>query len=148
LYQRGAAAFSTEVKQYGDDNQNTPLIGQKVTLKRTEEDSIYDGPPINTPRTPYHVDYTPRFADKEKKFFPRVGEKLRFIGEDFVQWQKDLWVGDSNVFAYKTAYFVKRNFKHYTHSIGHTLYHIWDELKKVGLGFKMLKEDFKFFIRF
>ena len=94
------------------------------------------------------MDYTPRTVDKDLKFFGRVGQKLRFVGEDFVQWQKDMLVGDSNVFAYKTAYFVKRNYSHYTHKIGHALHHIWDELKKVGLGFKMLNEDFKFFIRF
>ena len=59
-----------------------------------------------------------------------------------------MWVGDKDVFNYKTAYFLKRNSKHYSHKIGHTLHHIWDELKKVGQGFKMLKEDFKFFIKF
>jgi hypothetical protein len=73
---------------------------------------------------------------------------MKFVVEDFFSWQKDLWVGDRNVFAYKMAYFLKRNYSHYTHTIGHTLHHIWDELKKVGLGFKMLNEDFKFFIRF
>lgn len=73
---------------------------------------------------------------------------MKFVVEDFFSWQKDLWFGDRNVFAYKMAYFLKRNYSHYTHTIGHTLHHIWDELKKVGLGFKMLNEDFKFFIRF
>lgn len=51
------------------------------------------------------------------------------------------WRGEQ--FSFKTSYFVKRNY----HSISHKLHHVWIELKKVGYGFKMLNEDFKFFIR-
>ena len=57
-------------------------------------------------------------------------------------------MGRVDLFNYKTAYFLKRNISHYSHSIGHTLYHIWDELKKVGQGFKKLWGDFKFYVRF
>lgn len=46
-------------------------------------------------------------------------------------------------FSFKTAYFVKRHY----HSTSHTLGHIWEELVKVGKGFKMLKEDFKFLVK-
>lgn len=55
-----------------------------------------------------------------------------------------------DMFAYKTAYFVKRNyrtFSHYMHVIGHFLHHVVDELRKVKLGFKMLSEDLKFALR-
>jgi hypothetical protein len=65
-----------------------------------------------------------------------------------VTWISDPINGRVDLFNYKTAYFLKRNYAHYTHTIGHTLHHIWDELKKVGQGFKMLNEDFKFFLRF
>jgi hypothetical protein len=65
-----------------------------------------------------------------------------------VEYVKDPIQGRSDLFAYKTAYFLKRNYSHYSHKIGHTLHHIWDELKKVGQGFKKLNEDFKFFVRF
>jgi hypothetical protein len=46
-------------------------------------------------------------------------------------------------FSYKTAYFVKRNHK----KLSHSLHHIWIELKKVGKGFRLLNDDFKFFVR-
>jgi len=65
-----------------------------------------------------------------------------------ISYISDPFRGRGDLFAYKTAYFLKRNWSHYSHSISHTCSHIWDELKKVGLGFKMLNEDFKFFIRF
>ena len=38
-----------------------------------EEDSIYYGPPLINPMTPYHKDYTPRQIDKSQKFFNRLG---------------------------------------------------------------------------
>jgi hypothetical protein len=45
-----------------------------MKLNRTvEEESKYDGPQLIDPKTPYHIDYTPRFADRSLKFFPRVG---------------------------------------------------------------------------
>ena len=45
---------------------------------------------------------------------------------------------------FKTADFVKRNKK----SFGHFLYHIWDELKKVGIGLRVFKDDIKYFFKF
>lgn len=33
------------------------------------------------------------------------------------------------------------------HKISHTLHHIWEELVKVAKGFRMLKDDFKFFMK-
>lgn len=33
------------------------------------------------------------------------------------------------------------------HTVGHHSHHIWDELKKVGRGFRMLKDDFKFYLK-
>lgn len=56
--------------------------------------------------------------------------------------------GRTDLFSYKTAYFLKRNISKYSHKIAHTSHHIWDELKKVGQGFKMLGADFKFFLSF
>jgi len=63
------------------------MIGKNVKITRYEEDSTYDGPQVNVPRTPYHVDYTPRKVNKELKFLSRVGQKLKFIGQDFLTWQ-------------------------------------------------------------
>ena len=65
-----------------------------------------------------------------------------------VAYISDPIMGRTDLFSYKTAYFLKRNSKHYSHKIGHSLHHIWDELKKVGQGFKMLWGDFKFYVRF
>ncbi len=94
------------------------------------------------------MDYEPRTVDKELSFLRRAGQKVKYMGQDMVEYVMDPIQGRTDRFAYKTAYFVKRNYNHYSHSIGHTMHHIWDELKKVGYGFKMLNEDFKFFIRF
>jgi hypothetical protein len=55
-----------------------------------EEDSKYNGPPLLTPRTPYHVDYTPREVDKSLPFFKRVGSKLKLIGLDFGDYILDI----------------------------------------------------------
>jgi LETM1 and EF-hand domain-containing protein 1 len=47
-------------------------------------------------------------------------------------------------FIFKTADFVKRNW----YKFSHTASHIWDELVKLGQGFKKLNEDFKFYLNF
>lgn len=95
------------------------------------------------PQTPYHVEYEPRKVDKKLKFFKRLGTKLTYIGEDFLKYLADIVFMRSEIFSYKTANFTKRNY----HKIAHTLEHVWDELKKVGRGFKMLNEDLKFALR-
>jgi hypothetical protein len=46
-------------------------------------------------------------------------------------------------FCFKTALFVKRHKK----STSHTLHHIWEEMVKVGQGFKMLKADLMYLLR-
>lgn len=73
----------------------------------------------------------------------RFASKMNCIGLDFGDYAKDLIYLRTDSFSYKTAYFVKRN----NHKVAHTLHHIWDELKKVGRGFRMLKDDLKFFLR-
>jgi hypothetical protein len=54
----------------------------------------------------------------------------------------DIISNRQDAFSFKTAHFVKRNY----HKVSHTLGHIWEELVKVGHGFKLLKDDFKFFV--
>ena len=117
-------------------------------MHQEEVDSRYEGPPLFEPRTPYHIDYTPRQVDKSLKFIPRMGQKYKFIFLDTIDYSADIVSGRFDLFAYKTAYFTKRNWHWWNHKIAHHLHHIWDELKKVGRGFKMLWQDFKFFVRF
>jgi len=62
---------------------------------------------------------------------------------DFVDYVGDLAMNRQAEFSFKSAYFVKRNW----HKFSHTTHHIWEELVKVGRGFKMLNEDLKFFLR-
>ncbi len=62
---------------------------------------------------------------------------------DLIDYLADIAYMRQEMFSYKTANFVKRNFKSFTHTSGH----VWDELKKVGRGFRMLKEDAKYFFR-
>ena len=57
---------------------------------------------------------------------------------------KDILLLRGDRFAFKTADFMKRNKK----SLGHTLYHIWDELKKVGRGLRFFKDDLKYYFKF
>ena len=45
---------------------------------------------------------------------------------------KDPLYGRTDLFSYKTAYFLKRNTSKFSHFVGHHGHHIWDELKKVG----------------
>jgi hypothetical protein len=51
--------------------------------------------------------------------------------------------GRTDRFIFKTAAFYKRNKKF----IGHKLYHVWEELVKVGQGFRALKNDFYFYLK-
>jgi hypothetical protein len=64
--------------------------------------------------------------------------------QDFIEYLKDIVLFRQERFAFKTAAFVKRH----RHSIGHKLYHVWDELKKVGRGFVALKEDAKYYFKY
>lgn len=50
------------------------------------------------------------------------------MSEDFVDYLKDIFSGKGNIFMFKTADFIQRNKKYW----GHKLYHIWEELVKVG----------------
>lgn len=131
----------------GLDNSRDKLINvelkQGPVLKKTEEEARYTGPPLITPRTPYHIDYSPRKVDKDLRFKERFPLKLKYFALDFYDYVKDILYWRVDLFSYKTAYFCKRT----SHKIGHTLHHIWDELKKVGWGFKRLNEDLKFALR-
>jgi hypothetical protein len=73
----------------------------------------------------------------------RIPQKLKLVGLDSIDYLADIIFMKQEAFSFKTAYFVKRNKK----KIGHKLHHIWEELVKVGRGFRMLKEDLKFFLR-
>lgn len=68
---------------------------------------------------------------------------MKLMSLDFADYAKDLINNRQEQFSFKTAYFVKRNW----HKFSHTSHHIWEELVKVGKGFKMLNEDLKFFLR-
>ena len=115
------------------------MIGKpSKPLQRFEEESKYEGPEILDPKTPYHVDYAPRKVDRSQKFVKKVTEKVTYMYEDFLVYAQDAIKGITDVFNYKTAYFLKRNLKSLSHTVGHNAHHIWDELKKVGYGFKLL----------
>lgn len=70
---------------------------------------------------------------------------------DFKDYADDIINNRQDKYCFKTAHFIKRNahsFNHkVVHKVAHTLHHIWEELVKVGRGFKLLSEDFKFFVR-
>jgi hypothetical protein len=53
-----------------------------VKLNVNQEESKYEGPPLLEPKTPYHIDYTPRTVNPELKFLKRLITKLTYIGED------------------------------------------------------------------
>jgi hypothetical protein len=63
---------------------------------------------------------------------------------DFIDYIKDIYSGRTNEFIFKTASFIKRNGR----SLGHKMYHIWEEMVKVGQGFKKLNADFKYYLRY
>jgi len=69
---------------------------------------------------------------------------MNYIWQDFIEYLKDIIHLRKERFAFKTADFVKRH----KHSMGHKLHHVWDELKKIGRGFKALKEDVKYFFKY
>ena len=82
-----------------------------------------------------------RRTNPKDKFYIRLKDKLIYMGEDFIEYVKDVFLGRTDPFIYKTADFYHRNKK----SMIHHLCHIWEELVKVGRGFRALKNDFLYF---
>jgi hypothetical protein len=72
------------------------------------------------------------------------------VALDFLDYANDIANNRQDRFCFKTACFIKRNWHSFNHKIvhkvAHTLHHIWEELVKVGIGFKLLSADFKFFV--
>lgn len=66
------------------------------------------------------------------------------MGEDIVEYLKDIIFMRSERFSFKTASFVKRHKK----STGHVLHHIWIEMVKIGRGFRKFNEDMKIYFRY
>jgi hypothetical protein len=114
-----------------------------VTLSRHEEESLYKGDPIIVPRYSFHVTHSPSKPDPSLPFLKRFASKCVCITKDTKEYILDILFNRQAEFSFKTAYFVKRHKK----CIGHTLHHIWEELVKVGIGFKMLNADFKYYWR-
>jgi hypothetical protein len=82
-------------------------------------------------------------VDRSLPFLKKIPAKLTCIALDTWDYLADIVNLRADQFSFKTAYFVKRNF----HSTCHTLHHIWEELVKVGRGFKMLNDDFLFYVK-
>lgn len=99
-----------------------------------EEESKYEGQPLVDPKIPYYYEHKVRRVDRSLPFFKKVGTKIVYVWQDFLEYMSDIIFLRHERFAFKTADFVKRN----KHSLGHKLHHVWDELKKVGRGFKAL----------
>lgn len=113
-------------------------------IRHPEEDSIYRGEPILKPRYSYEVFPEYRKLESGMPFYQKVPAKIKCIVLDFKDYAADLVLNRQEMFSFKTAFFVKRNY----HKFAHVAHHGWDELKKVGRGFRMLNEDLKFFLRF
>jgi hypothetical protein len=82
-------------------------------------------------------------VDKSLPFKKRFVQKTKLMSLDFVDYAADIVTLRAEKFCFKTADFVKRNY----HKFANVMHHIWIELVKVGIGFRLLNEDFKFFIR-
>jgi hypothetical protein len=120
------------------------LIGDKPRITvHPEEPSEYLGPPLVEPRYAFEFRSSPRKADKSLPRLKRTQESLKCTALDIIDYFSDIAFLRQERFCFKTAYFVKRNL----HKTGHILGHIWEELVKVGHGFKLLKDDFKFYVR-
>jgi len=122
--------------------ENYMIGNSEINVKMHYEPSLYLGPDLITPRIPYFVEVRLREVNPNVKGLARIKTKIRYIYEDFIEYLKDIFSGRSNEFIFKTAGFLKRNKKFW----GHKLAHIWEELVKVGQGFKRLWADFKFYI--
>jgi hypothetical protein len=101
------------------------------------------GPNLIEPKYSYEYRPNPRKVDKSLPFYQKVPAKLKLVSLDFADYLGDLVYNRQSEFSFKTADFCKRNW----HKFSHTADHIWDEMKKVGRGFRMLKDDLKFYLR-
>lgn len=103
------------------------------------------------PRYSFEYIPQPRRVDKSLPLKEKIPKKLEAIALDFKDYVSDIINNRQDRYCFKTADFIKRNacaFNHKViHRITHTLHHIWEELVKVGQGFRLLNEDFKFYVK-
>jgi hypothetical protein len=115
----------------------------KITITFHKEDSKYDGKPLVKAKIPYKYTHKVREVDTNLSLINRIMTKIIYMTQDFVEYLGDIIKFDKDKIAFKTAYFIKRNHR----KISNKLWHGWEEMKKIGRGFRMLKNDGKFFIR-
>jgi len=92
----------------------------------------------------FYYESKPRKADKSLPFLKRFPESIKCTLLDFKDFLEDIVCMRTDKVIFKNVKFIKRNW----HKFSHTMHHIWEELVKVKDGFKLLKDDFKFFVRF
>ena len=81
-----------------------------------------------------------RHWPENAKFITRAHLKIRYTWEDFRFYLVDILRYDKDAISKKTAAFLKRNI----FRVSHFLHHIWIELKKIGKGMRLLKDDVKY----
>jgi hypothetical protein len=110
---------------------------------RVEEEALYRGPPLIEPKYAFHYQHSPSKPEPGLPFLKRLASKLQCMSHDTKEYIGDIIFRRDAAFCFKTALFVKRHKK----STGHHLGHIWEEMVKVGGGFKMLKSDIRYVAR-
>lgn len=64
--------------------------------------------------------------------------------EDFVAYVADIIMMRKDIFAFKTASFVKRHLKAW----GNVFHHLWEECVKIKIGFGKFNEDVRIYFRY
>ena len=105
---------------------------------------MYEGENLVKPYLPYYYHHEPRRTNPADGRIKRIKTKFAYMGEDFLEYWKDIYFQRTDRFIFKTSTFTQRN----THKVAHTFEHIWEELVKVGQGFKRLNADFKYYLRY
>ena len=80
---------------------------------------------------------------KAESRFQRVRMRIKSIARDSREFTQDIRKADIKIIRYKIAKFFVRNYK----KISNFFRHAWIEIKKIGNGFKLLKEDLSYSIK-
>lgn len=120
----------------------------QIQIRRFSSSHHDDDPSEVEEKSPYNSYITRRESErverqKEPKRAKRIKMKLSSVGRDIKEYFNHITKREFGVFLWKTKHFLKRGYK----GLKHGLKHAWIEIKKIGHGFRTLKEDLSFSIK-
>jgi hypothetical protein len=125
-----------------------PKICSQIQVRSFSSSHGDEEPPGIKETSPFDVYKTRRESErverqKELKKQKKLKMKLASVGRDIREYFAHIAKGEFKVVLWKTKHFFKRGYKGFKHGLKHA----WIEIKKIGHGFRTLKEDLSFSIK-